>query len=85
MKKSWKNILVLECEAVGICLAVHHCRFYLRGCLIFTVVTDNLPLVKLFTGSLESLSPRLFKIVMELQDYNFTVSWVAREETFDSG
>ena len=77
VKKSWKNLSALECEATGICWAVCHCRFYLRGCPTFTVVTDHLPLVKLFTGSLESLLPRLFKIVTELQDYNFMVSWVA--------
>ena len=75
--KSWSFLLALECETAGICWAVHHCRSYLKGCPAFTMVTYHLPLVKLFTGSLEKLSPKLFKIVTELQDYNFTVSWVA--------
>ena len=48
-----------------------------RLSIIYHIVMDHLPFVKLFSGSLENLSPKIFKIVTKLQDYNFKVTWCA--------
>ena len=76
VKKMWHSFSAVECEAVGICWAVNHCRFYLRGCPKFVIVTDHKPLVTLLTSGLENLSPKLFRYVTELLSYNYTVEWV---------
>ena len=58
--RSWHSLSAVEVEAAGIAWATNHARFYLRGAPMFTIVTDHLPLVKVLTGSLENLSPKLF-------------------------
>ena len=59
--RSWHSLSAVECRmCAGIAWAANHARFYLRGAPIFTIVTDHLPLVKVMTGSLENLSPKLF-------------------------
>ena len=51
--KSWHSLSAIECECAGISWATNHCRHYLKGAPMFTIVTDHLPLVKVLTGSLE--------------------------------
>ena len=48
--RSWHSLSAVEVEAAGIARATNHARFYLCGA----------PLVKVLTGSLENLSPKLF-------------------------
>ena len=42
---------------------------------MFTIVTDHLPLVKVLIGSLENLSPKLFRCVTDMLDFNYKVIW----------
>ena len=42
---------------------------------MFTIVTDHLPLVKVLTGSLENLSPKLFRCVTDMLEFNYKVIW----------
>ena len=73
--KAWHSLSAVECECARIGWAVNHARFYLRGCPRFVVVTDHLPLVKVMTGSLENLSPKLFRVITDLLEYNFKMEW----------
>ena len=42
---------------------------------MFTIVTDHLPLVKVLTGSMENLSPKLFRCVTDMLEFNYKVIW----------
>ena len=68
--RSWHSLSAVEVEAAGISWATNHCRFYLRGAPMFTIVTDHLPLVKVLTGSMENLSPKLFPCVTDMLEFN---------------
>ena len=73
--KAWHSLSAVECECAGIGWSVNHARFYLRGAPQFVIVTDHLPLVKVMTGSLDNLSPKLFRVVTDLLEYNFNMEW----------
>ena len=73
--KAWHSLSAIEVEAAGISWSTNHARHYLRGAPMFTIVTDHQPLVKVLTGDLENLSPKLFRCVTEMLDYNYTVVW----------
>ena len=65
----------LEVEAVGANWSIQNASHYLKGSPGFILVTYHQPLKQLFVGGLDKLSPRLFKIIGELQDYKITVEW----------
>ena len=67
--RSWHSLSAIEVECAGISWATNHCRFYLRGAPMFTIVTDHLPLVKVLTGSMENLSPKLFRCVTDMLEF----------------
>ena len=73
--RSWHSLSAIEVECAGILWATNHCRFYLRGAPMFTIVTDHLPLVKVLTGSMENLSPKLFRCVTDMLEFNYKVIW----------
>ena len=73
--KAWHSLSAIEVEAAGISWLTNHAQHYLKGAPMFTIVTDHQPLVKVLTGDLENLSPKLFRCVTEMLDYNYTVVW----------
>ena len=73
--RSWHSLSAIEVECAGISWATNHCRFYLSGALMFTIVTDHLPLVKVLTGSMENLSQKLFRCVTDMLEFNYKVIW----------
>ena len=72
------NYAVIELEAMAIMWAIEKCKFYLRGCPHFTVVTDHAPLRQIFRQPLYELTnARLLRFREKLVDYQFEVEWQA--------
>ena len=73
--RAWHSLSVVEVECARIGWVVNHARYYLWGCPGFVIMTDHLPLVKVMTGGLENLLPKLFRVVTDLLEYNLKMEW----------
>ena len=66
----------VELEALAVAVAVQKCRFYLRGCPHFKIITDHRSLVGVFTKPLVELeNARLARLREKLAGYTFTIEW----------
>ena len=70
----------IELECMAIQWAIVKCDYYLRGAPTFQVLTDHKPLKGIFNKDLHMLeNARLMRMREKIQQYNFTVDWVAGE------
>ena len=74
---------MIELECLAVVWAIHKCHTFLAG-TEFTVVTDHKPLVPIFNRyTLDQIeNPRLLRLVMRLQLYQFTCQWRKGKDHF---
>jgi len=76
-----KNYANIELECLGVQWAMDQCKYFLRGCPQFHVITDHKPLVGIFAKSLVEIeNNRLRRLMEKTLGYNFDVTWVAGKE-----
>ena len=70
-QQRWSQI-EKECFAILFACRKFHCYLYGQN---VTVVTDHKPLIPIFKKSLNSVTPRLTRILLPLQCYNIALVW----------
>lgn len=61
----------IEKECLGLAYGLERFHCYVYGLPTFTVETDHRPLVSIFKKSLNEMSPRIQRLIMKLQRYDF--------------
>ena len=77
---------MIELECLAVVWAIHKCHTFLVGAE-FTVVTDHKPLLPKFNRyTLDHIeNPRLLRLLMKLQLYQFTCQWRKGKDHFVAG
>ena len=71
------NYAPIEQECLGAVWAMEKCRYFLKGCPTFLLVTDHQPLIGIFKKDLSEVENRRLQRFRErVLDYTFTVEWV---------
>ena len=72
-----RNYAPIEQECLGAVWAIDKCRYYLRGCPSFRLVTDHQPLLGIFRKELAEIdNRRLQRFREKVTDFSFDVHWV---------
>ena len=75
MTSAEKNYAMIEKELLGLVWGCGKFHEYIYG-LDIVLETDHKPIVALSNKGLNDMSPRLQRLMMRLQKYNFTVEWI---------
>jgi len=65
----------IEKECLGLSYGLQKCHCYVYGLPTFTVETDHRPLVSIIKKSLNEMSPRIQRLIMKLQRYDFDLKY----------
>lgn len=67
----------IEREMLAVCLGVERFKTYLYGRSLH-VITDHKPLIVIFNKNITPAPPRLQRMMLKLQGYNFTIEYKPR-------
>lgn len=71
MTKTETRYAQIEKECLGLAYGLHIFHCYVYGLPTFTVETDHRPLVAIIKKNLNEMSPRIQRLIMKLQRYDF--------------
>ena len=77
---------MIELECLGAAWAMQKCRQFLEGLPNFELITDHRPLIPILNDySLDKLdNPRILRLRLKMQRYQFTARWVRGKENLDA-
>ena len=77
---------MIELELLAVAWACEKCRIFLEGLPHVDIVTDHKPLLPIMNSqALDQISnPRLQRLRMKIQRYNYTAQWVRGKENQDA-
>ena len=72
----------IEKECLSIVFGCQKFHHYVFGLPALTLETDHKPLVPLSQKPLNTITPRLQRLMLKLQAYNFTIVWTPGKELY---